>query len=69
MGPGWRTCASDEEGLIEAIEREGDAFVIGVQWHPELSPAGGVQDRLFDGLVEAARIHSVTRANTALTTP
>ena len=41
------------DGVIEAIERPGATFCVGVQWHPEdLGPSG-----LFDGLVEAARRH------------
>jgi putative glutamine amidotransferase len=30
-----RVCARAEDGLIEAIERDGSQFCIGVQWHPE----------------------------------
>lgn len=52
----WVVVARDEEGLIEAIERPDLAYVLGVQWHPELSPTGGPNDRLFRGLVGAAGI-------------
>lgn len=34
---GFRGAAYAPDGLIEAIEREGSAFCIGVQWHPEHS--------------------------------
>jgi len=54
IGDGWRVCATDDEGLIEAVEHVEHPFALGVQWHPELGPAGGVEDRLFRGLVEAA---------------
>ena len=50
----WSTSASDDEGLIEAIERTDLAFAIGVQWHPELSEEGSPHDRLFRALVGAA---------------
>jgi putative glutamine amidotransferase len=50
----WRVAAVDEEGLVEAIEREEHPFAVGVQWHPELSEEGSVHDRLFRGLVGAA---------------
>ncbi|MFN0009659.1 MAG: gamma-glutamyl-gamma-aminobutyrate hydrolase family protein [Planctomycetota bacterium] len=50
----WRVCGFDGEGLIEAIERDGHTFAIGVQWHPELAAEGGPNDRLFRGLVGAA---------------
>lgn len=58
----WAVVARDEEGLIEAIERPDLAFVLGVQWHPELSPTGGPDDRLFRGLVGAAGIAQERRA-------
>lgn len=57
----WRVAASDSEGLIEAVEREGHPFAVGVQWHPELSSEGSPHDRLFQGLVSAARLRSVQR--------
>jgi len=53
---GWSVAATDDEGLIEAIERDAAPFAIGVQWHPELAPEGSCQDRLFRGLVGAAGI-------------
>lgn len=34
-GAEMRVCARAEDGLIEAIEREGPHFCVGVQWHPE----------------------------------
>jgi putative glutamine amidotransferase len=58
----WRVTARDDEGLIEAIEREAHPFAIGVQWHPELSPEGSAHDRLFQGLVGAAAIAATNRA-------
>lgn len=53
-GPGWTVTATDEEGLIEAIEREDHPFAVGVQWHPELSPHEPAHRGLFEGLVAAA---------------
>jgi putative glutamine amidotransferase len=52
-GP-WSVAGTDEQGLIEAIERADHPFAIGVQWHPELSPTDSPHSRLFEGLVEAA---------------
>ena len=41
-------------GLIEALERPGAAFVVGVQWHPEGRPDDGRSRALFAALVRAA---------------
>jgi anthranilate synthase component 2/putative glutamine amidotransferase len=50
LGTGlWVTGRSDD-GIAEAAELDGGAFVVGVQWHPE--EPGDV--RLFEGLVVAA---------------
>lgn len=50
---GWQVSASAADGLIEALERPGQ-WMMAVQWHPEMSPQDPVQQRLFQGLVEAA---------------
>ena len=36
VGAGWRIAARADDGVIEAIERIGAPFCLGVQWHPEL---------------------------------
>ncbi|HVS17155.1 MAG TPA: gamma-glutamyl-gamma-aminobutyrate hydrolase family protein, partial [Planctomycetota bacterium] len=59
---GWRVCARDDQGLIEAIEHPARAFALGVQWHPELGPANGADARLFRALVDAARHHAPSPA-------
>ncbi|MCE9594036.1 MAG: gamma-glutamyl-gamma-aminobutyrate hydrolase family protein [Planctomycetes bacterium] len=56
LGPDWRVSARDDQGLIEAIERPDHFFCVGVQWHPERSPEGGPNDRLFRALVGAAGV-------------
>ena len=61
-GPGWAVSARDEEGLIEAVERSDRRFAIGVQWHPELSPVGHPDERLFRALVAAAHERSSDRS-------
>jgi len=35
LGQGLKAVAWAEDGVIEAIEGEGDGFCLGVQWHPE----------------------------------
>lgn len=48
---GLTVTARADDGLAEAVEAVGDAFVLGVQWHPEV-----IRDRrLFGALVDAAR--------------
>ncbi|HEY8488067.1 MAG TPA: gamma-glutamyl-gamma-aminobutyrate hydrolase family protein, partial [Thermaerobacter sp.] len=57
-GRGLRVSGRAQDGVVEAVEGEGDAFVLGVQFHPELlwreEPALA---GLFTGLVEAARAY------------
>lgn len=36
LAPGFRVSAQAKDGVVEAIEKKGDLFVLGVQWHPEL---------------------------------
>ncbi|MEV4441607.1 gamma-glutamyl-gamma-aminobutyrate hydrolase family protein [Streptomyces sp. NPDC049577] len=50
LGEGLIATAHAEDGTIEALERPGDAFVVGVQWHPEARP----DLRVLRGLVRAA---------------
>ncbi len=50
LGAGLVVAARSEDGVVEAVERPGPGFVVGVQWHPE--ETGDV--RLFAALVEAA---------------
>jgi putative glutamine amidotransferase len=47
--------AYDEVNIVQALEGTSDAFLIGVQWHPELLPFSRPQQRLFDALVAAAQ--------------
>lgn len=35
VAPGFAAVAHAQDGIIEAIEKQGDGFVLGVQWHPE----------------------------------
>lgn len=50
---GFRMCAQALDGVIEAIEAEGDWFALGVQWHPASTTASGLDIQLFRGLVSA----------------
>jgi len=52
----WQVAATDDEGLIEAIEQPSLPFAVGVQWHPELAAEGSAHDRLFRALVHTASL-------------
>ncbi|WP_035289435.1 gamma-glutamyl-gamma-aminobutyrate hydrolase family protein [Clostridium sp. KNHs214] len=36
VAPGFKAVAMAKDGVIEAIEKEGEHFVMGIQWHPEM---------------------------------
>lgn len=56
IAPSLQVAASAPDGIVEAIEMAGHPWLIGVQWHPELTAASDpLQQRLFDALVAAAR--------------
>ena len=55
VAPGFVVSATAPDGIVEAIERPGAAFCLGVQWHPENFWATGEFQPLFEGLVAAAR--------------
>ncbi len=37
LGANLRVTARASDGVVEAVEGTGDSFVLGVQWHPEMS--------------------------------
>lgn len=39
VAPGFAVTAYSQDGVIEAVESQGDHFVLGIQWHPELLAA------------------------------
>ena len=52
LGGGLSASGWADDGLVEAIEREG-GWMLGVQWHPEDTAADDrAQQRLFDALVD-----------------
>ncbi len=54
VAPGFQVSATAPDGIVEAIEDPGDAFCLGVQWHPENFWRTGEFRPLFEGLVKAA---------------
>ena len=67
VGRGLRATARTADGVVECIEDAGADFLIGVQWHPELSwETDTLSKKLFEEFVEVCRAR-VGSAN-ALTT-
>lgn len=52
LGEGLTVCARSRDGVVEAVELPGGAFVLAVQWHPEEDAS---DRRLFAAFTEAAR--------------
>jgi len=56
VGRGLRVTARCSDGIVEAVELDGDTWVTAVQWHPEDTAASDpAQQGLFDSFVAAAR--------------
>lgn len=51
LADGLRATAWATDGTVEAVESDGDRFLLGVQWHPEEN----IDDRLFAELIAHAR--------------
>lgn len=52
-GSGLSISARAEDGVIEAIERSGSGFCLGVQWHPEKLDGDPASQALFAAFVSA----------------
>jgi putative glutamine amidotransferase len=61
LGDGLVVTARSDDGVIQAVELEGAAFGVAVQWHPEEDAAEDA--RLFEGLVAAARDYRAAAAS------
>jgi putative glutamine amidotransferase len=55
LGQGIVISAAEPNGIVQAIEKRGHPFFIGVQWHPEYIPQSSIQQGLFRHLVRCAR--------------
>ncbi len=53
LGSNLRIAATADDGVVEAIELEGQDFMVGVQWHPEHLP-DDASKKLYAGLLAAA---------------
>ncbi|MCE2942343.1 MAG: gamma-glutamyl-gamma-aminobutyrate hydrolase family protein [Gemmatimonadota bacterium] len=62
IGRGLVATAVAPDGLVEAVELDDDAFVVGVQWHPEVFELTDPHTRhLFKEFVDAAAAQRATR--------
>jgi putative glutamine amidotransferase len=59
LGRDLRAVAWADDGIVEAIEGEGEALYLGVQWHVETLTHLPRHARVFEALVEAARVAPV----------
>lgn len=56
VASGFVVSALAPDGTVEALELPGHAWLVAVQWHPEITAASDpAQQRFFDALVETAR--------------
>ncbi|MBW3610750.1 MAG: gamma-glutamyl-gamma-aminobutyrate hydrolase family protein [Actinobacteria bacterium] len=64
LGEGLRAVAWSDDGLVEALEPDGNGgWLVAVQWHPEVTAAHDpAQQALFDALTEQARHRAADRA-------
>jgi putative glutamine amidotransferase len=56
LGRGLQVAATEDNGVIQAVEHPGYPFVIGVQWHPEYMPQLPYQRALFRELIKHAKM-------------
>jgi putative glutamine amidotransferase len=61
VAPSFVVSAVSPDGVVEAIERPGSVFCVGVQWHPENFCRTGEFAPLFDAFVRAARARRLAR--------
>lgn len=57
IAKGFSVSALSKDGVIEAIEKDGEDFIMGIQWHPEMMTAAGDKNmlKIFEKLVEESK--------------
>lgn len=64
LGEGLLASGHSPDGLIEAIEAPGEAWVVGVQWHPEMFEESDPKTRaLFQAFIDAANAFGEVHRN------
>jgi putative glutamine amidotransferase len=59
LGKGLNATSCALDGVVESIEGSGDQFILGVQWHPELSWETDLLSKaIFENFVAAAKGHA-----------
>lgn len=67
VAPGLQVVARAADGIIEAVEMPGHPWLIGVQWHPEMTAdQDAIQQRLFDDLVQVAAKRRGSRSKSGM---
>ncbi len=61
IGYGLKASGHASDGIIEAIEKVGHPFCIGVQWHPEFE-VSDADRKLFEAFVNTAQLHKNSRS-------
>ena len=58
IAPGLVVTGRSPDGVVEALETDGDGWVLAVQWHPERTAATDPrQQAIFDAFADAVREH------------
>ena len=53
VAPGFDIVGSAADGVTEAIQKQGDRFVLGVQWHPEKTQSCSTNQKIFEAFINA----------------
>jgi putative glutamine amidotransferase len=63
LGDGLRAVAWAEDGVVEAVELEGQGLVQGVQWHPEESDGSSLFGAFIDRCTTSSNEFSASGSN------
>ncbi len=53
VAPGLEVVATTADGVVEALEKKGDRFVLAVQWHPEMTQGCATNQKIFEAFIKA----------------